>query len=124
MAGSALSCSVSAASRLKEALKKEVLGGSFAAEKEPESVFSATESTVTLRQTVISGSEPLKRLALTVKMPKPANAVGRVPLILVKVILKSSILDKLAYEAESVPLRKSTKIPLQNKKDTISGLHK
>ena len=115
VAGSALSCSVSAESQLKEKSKYEVLGGSFAAEKEPESVLFAKESTVTLRQKVMSGSEPLKRFALTVKVPKPANAIGRVPLILVKVILKSSILDKLAYEAESVPLRKSTKIRLQNK---------
>ena len=59
------------------------MGGSCAAEKEPESLLSANESTVTLRQNVMSGSEPLTSLVLIVKIPKPANVAGSVPLILV-----------------------------------------
>ena len=110
---------MSAESRLKEALKYEVLGGSFAAEKEPESWLLSNESTVTLRQKVMSGSEPLTRVALTAKMPKPANAEGRLPLILVIEIAKYSILDKLAYDAESVPLRAQPLISLQKPRHNV-----
>ena len=56
------------------------MGGSSAAEKDPESLLLANDNEVTLRQKDMSGNDPLMKLALTTNEPKTAKAGDRVPL--------------------------------------------